>query len=61
MDPEHVALAWSVRFAGQIISRAVKGAEGLTAFLRAFQRVSHPRAMPGAWKEKNLYLEASKW
>ena len=36
-------------------SRAVKGADRLTAFLRAFQRVSHPRA-----REKILYLEASK-
>ena len=39
MDPERVALAWCVRFAGQIISRTVKGADGLTAFQRAFQRV----------------------
>ena len=60
MDPEHVALAWCVRFAGQIISRTVKGADGLTAFQRAFQRASHPRAMPAAWGEKILYLEASK-
>ena len=52
MDPEHVALAWCVRFAGQIISRTVKGTDGLTAFQRAFQRVSHPRAMPAAWREK---------
>ena len=48
-DPEHVALAWCVRFAGQIISRTVKGADGLTAFQRAFQRASHPRAMPATW------------
>ena len=34
MDPEHVALAWCVRFAGQIISRTVKGADALTAFQR---------------------------
>ena len=33
---------------------------GLTAFQRAFQRASHPRAMPAAWGEKILYLEASK-
>ena len=26
MDLEHVALGWCVRFAGQIISRTVKGA-----------------------------------
>ena len=56
MNPEHVALAWCVRFAGQIISRTVKGA----ACQRAFQRVSHPRAMPAAWRDKILYLEASK-
>ena len=60
MDPEHVALAWCVRFAGQIISRSVKGADGLTAFQRAFQRASHSRDMPAAWEEKILYLEASK-
>ena len=60
VDPEHVALAWCVRFAGQIISRTVKGADGLSAFQRAFQRSSHPRAMLAAWREKILYLEASK-
>ena len=42
MDPEHVALAWCVRF-------AVKGAGGLTAFQRAFHRASHPRSIPAAW------------
>ena len=52
MDPEHVALAWCARFAGQIISRTVKGTDGLNAFQRAFQRVSHPRDMPAAWREK---------
>ena len=30
MDLEHVALAWCVRFAGQIISRTVQGADGLS-------------------------------
>ena len=41
-DPEHVALAWCVRFAGQIISRTVKGADGLIAFPRAFfARLTH--------------------
>ena len=59
MDPEQVALAWYVRFAGQIISRTVKGADGLTAFQREFQRASHLRSMPSAWREKILYLEAS--
>ena len=48
MDPEHVALAWCVRFAGQIMSRTVKGADGLPAFQRALPRASHPRAMPAA-------------
>ena len=47
-------------FVGQIISRSVKGADGLTAFQRACQRASHPRAMLAAWGEKILYLEASK-
>ena len=56
MDPEHVALALCVRFAGQIISRVVTGADGLTAF----QRASHPRGMLTAWGVKTLYLEASK-
>ena len=60
MDLEHVALAWCVRFAGQIIFRTVKGADGLTAFQRAFQRASHPRAMSAAWRERILYLEPSK-
>ena len=60
MDPEHVALVWCVRFAGQIIFRLVKGADGLTAFQRALQRASHPQAMPAVWREKILYLEASK-
>ena len=46
---EDVALAWCVRFAGQIISRTVKSADGPTAFQRAFQRGSHPRAMLAAW------------
>ena len=55
MDPGRVALAWCLRFAGEI-----KGADGLTAFQRAFQRTSHPRAMLSAWREKILYLEASK-
>ena len=58
MDPAHVAQACCVRFAGQIISRTVKRADGLTVFQRAFQRASHLRAMPSAWEI--LYLEASK-
>ena len=46
-----------VRFAGEIITRNVKGTDGLTAFQRAFQRVSHPRAMrkdlvPGSEQEE---------
>ena len=49
-------MAWCVRFAVQIISRTVKGTDGQ----RAFQRTSHPRAMPAAWREKILYLEVSK-
>ena len=52
MDLEHVALAWCVRFAGQVISRTVKDADGLTAFQRAFQRAFHPRALLSAWREK---------
>ena len=60
MDPEHVALAWCVRFAGQVISRTLKGADGLTVFQRAFQRTPHPRTMPSAWREEILYLESSK-
>ena len=60
MNPQHVALAWCVRFACQIISRTMKGADGLTAFQRAFQRVSHPRAMLAAWREKILCKEAGK-
>ena len=45
MDLEHVVLTWCARFAGQINSRNVKGADGLGAFQRAFQRASHPQAM----------------
>ena len=60
VDLEHVALAWCVRFAGQIISRTVKGEDGLTARQRAFHRASDPRAMPSVWREKKLHLEASK-
>ena len=60
MDREHVALAWCVRFAGQIISRTVEGADEITAFEHAFQRACHPRAVPAAWGEKILYLEPSK-
>ena len=56
MDPEHVALAWCVRFAGQIISCTVKSADGLTAFQHAFHRASHPQAMPAAWGRKDLGL-----
>ena len=51
-----MALAWRVRFAGQRISRTVKGADGLTAFQRAFQRESHPRDMPAARRDKILLL-----
>jgi len=60
IGPDHVALEWCIRFAGQILSRTVKGADGLTAFQRAFQRRSHPRALPAPWGEKVLYMEASK-
>ena len=58
MDPKHVALAWCVRFAGQI-SRTVRGADGLTAFQRALRRTSYPRTLLSAWREKILNLEAS--
>ena len=34
MGPEHVAVAWCVRFAGQIVSRTVKDRDGITAFHR---------------------------
>ena len=55
MDPEHVAMVWCVRVAGQIMSRTVKGTDGLTAFQRAFQRSCLP------FGEKHiLYLEASE-
>ena len=45
MDPKHVALAWCVRFAGQIISRTVKGADGLTAFQRSISPTIHAFSM----------------
>ena len=49
-----------VRFAGQIIFRTVKGADGITTFQRTVQRTSYPRAIPSAWGAKILYLDASK-
>ena len=49
INPEHVALAWCVRCAGQIMSRTVKSADGLATFHRTFQCVSHPRAVAAAW------------
>ena len=56
----HVTLLWCIKFAGQVLSRTVKGQDGLTAFQRAYQRKSHPRPLPAAWGENVLYLEASK-
>ena len=47
MDLEHLVLAWCVRFVGLIISRTVKGADGLTAFPRAFQGASHEEFVVG--------------
>ena len=49
MGPKHVALAWCVRFGGQISSRTVKRRGGLTAFQRAYQHKSHPRTTMVAW------------
>ena len=60
VDRNHVTLLWCIKFAGQVLSRTVKGQDGLTAFQRAYQRKSHPRPLPAAWREKVLYLEASK-
>ena len=60
IDLNHVTLPWCIKFAGHVLSRTVKGQDGLTAFQRAYQRKSHPRPLPAAWGEKVLYLEASK-
>ena len=60
IDRNHVTLPWCIRFAGQVLSRRVKGHDGLTAFQRAYQRKSHPRPLPAAWGEQVLYLEATK-
>ena len=60
IDRSHVTLPWCIRFVGQVLSRTVKGHDGLTAFQRAYQRKSHPRPLPAAWCEKVLYLEATK-
>ena len=38
----------------------MKGADGLSASQRAGQRVSRPRVMPSAWREKILYLASKK-
>ena len=43
MGPEHVALAWCVRFAGENNARTVKGAEGLTARASFTSRVRRER------------------
>ena len=55
-DPEHVALAWCVRFAGQIISRTVKGADGLTALQHAFQQCVSPTSHACSMVRKDLAL-----
>ena len=60
MDLQPVALAWCVRFAGQIISLTVKGADGLTAFQRAFHRASQPRAMPSAWEKRSCVWKRAR-
>ena len=60
IDLKHVTLPWCIKFAGRVLSRTVKGQDGLTAFQRAYQRKSHPRPLPAAWGEKVLHLEASK-
>ena len=41
-----------------IISRTVKGRDGHTV-QRACQRKAYPRAIPAAWREKILWLEAT--
>ena len=46
--------------AGQIIPRTGKGADGLTAFQRAFRRASHPQAMPAAWGVNIFVLESEQ-
>ena len=47
-----VALAWCVRFAGQIISSIVKSADELVASKVHFSVRLNPRAMPSAKGEK---------
>ena len=56
IDRNHVTLPWCIRFAGQVLSRTVKGHDGLTGFQRAYQRKSHPRPLPAAWGEKGPVL-----
>ena len=53
MNPEHVVLSWYLRF-------AVKDRDGLTAFQRAYQWTSYPRATLAAWSEKALCVDATK-
>ena len=59
-DLEHVALAWCVRFAGQIISRTVKGAGGAHCVPTRFSAGIPSKSHAFALGEKMLYLEASK-
>ena len=49
-----------LRFAGRILSQTVNDRNGFTAFQRAYQPRSNPRATPSALGEKVLYLDATK-
>ena len=44
----------------RVISRTLESNDGLTAFQRACQRKSHPRAILAAWRWKVLFLEGTK-
>ena len=45
-SPKHVALAWRVLFAGLVFLGRCKAGMDSTAYPRASQRKSHPRAIP---------------
>ena len=59
-DRSHVTLPWCIRFDAQVLSRTVKGHDGLTDFQLAYQCKSYPRSLLAAWSEIVLYLEATK-
>ena len=59
MKSNHNLLPWAVQYAGQLLNRAHKGEDGLTAYQRSTGKRELPRKY-AAWGEKVLWLEGSK-